>query len=102
MLFKNIFEKTFCIDVDVIDEQLLPRTIQVVVTIYRDFWWFFKQRFHVMVLAITSQTRADFTKYSVQNDYFNFSDVEKNIINELSRIKIMCTSCKIYMGETHE
>lgn len=102
MLFKNIFEKSFCIDVDVIDEQLLPRTIQVVVTIYRDFWWFFKQRYRLMVAAITHQTQQDFKKYSVQNDYFNFNEVEKNIINELKSVKIICTSCKIYMGETHQ
>lgn len=102
MLFKNIFEKSFCIDVDVIDEQLLPRTIQVVVTIYRDFWWFFKQRYRLMVAAITHQTQQDFKKYSVQNDYFNFNEVEKNIINELKSVKIICTSCKIHMGETHQ
>ena len=55
-----------------------------------------------MVAAITHQTQQDFKKYSVQNDYFNFNEVEKNIINELKSVKIICTSCKIYMGETHQ
>ena len=50
-----------------------------------------------MVAAVTHQTQKDFTKYSVQNDYFNFNEVEKNIINELKSVKIICTTCRIYM-----
>lgn len=97
MFLRSILENTYCIDVKVIDEELINRNIQVVVTIYRDFWWFFKQRYRLMVAAITHQTQQDFKKYSVQNDYFNFNEVEKNIVNELKSVKIICTTCRICM-----
>lgn len=97
MFLSFILNKTYTVIVNVIDAELLEHNIQVVVTIYRDFWWFFKQRYRLMVAAIIHQTQQDFKKYSVQNDYFNFNEVEKNIVNELKAVKIICTTCKICM-----
>jgi hypothetical protein len=97
MFLSFILNKTYTINVQVVDAEMLTHNIQVVVTIYRNFWWFLKQRYRLMVAAVTHQTQKDFTKYSVQNDYFNFNEVEKNIINELESVKITCTTCRICM-----
>lgn len=97
MFLSFILNKTYTINVQVVDAEMLTHNIQVVVTIYRDFWWFLKQRYRLMVAAVTHQTQQDFTKYSVQNDYFNFNEVEKNIVNELKSVKIICTTCRICM-----
>ena len=97
MFLSFILNKTYAINVQVVDAEMLTHNIQVVVTIYRNFWWFLKQRYRLMVAAVTHQTQKDFTKYSVQNDYFNFNEVEKNIINELESVKITCTTCRICM-----
>jgi hypothetical protein len=97
MFLSFILNKTYTINVQAVDAELLAHNIQVVITIYRDFWWFLKQRYRLMVAAVTHQTQKDFTKYSVQNDYFNFNEVEKNIINELESVKIICTTCRICM-----
>ena len=97
MFLGFILNKTYTVTVNVIDAELLKHNIQVVITIYRDFWWFLKQRYRLMVAAVTHQIQKDFTKYSVQNDYFNFNEVEKNIINELKNVKIICITCRIYM-----
>lgn len=97
MFLSFILNKTYTINVQVVDAEMLTHNIQVVVIIYRNFWWFLKQRYRLMVAAVTHQTQKDFTKYSVQNDYFNFNEVEKNIINELESVKITCTTCRICM-----
>jgi hypothetical protein len=97
MFLSFILNKTYTINVQVVDAEMLTHNIQVVVTIYRNFWWFLKQRYRVMDAAVKLQTQQDFTKYSVQNDYFNFNEVEKNIINELESVKIICTTCRICM-----
>lgn len=97
MFLSFILNKTYTVTVNVIDAELLEHNIQVVVTIYRDFWWFLKQRYRLMIATVIHQTQQDFKKYSVQNDYFNFNEVEKNIINELKSVKIICTTCRICM-----
>lgn len=97
MFLSFILNKTYTVTVNVIDAELLSHNIQVVVTIYRGFWWFLKQRYRLMVAAVTHQIQQDFKKYSVQNDYFNFNEVEKNIVNELKAVKIICTTCRICM-----
>jgi hypothetical protein len=97
MFLSFILNKLYTINVQVVDAELLVHNIQVTLAVYRDFWWFLKQRYRLMVAAVTHQTRQDFKKYSVQNDYFNFNEVENNIINELKTVKIICTTCSICM-----
>ena len=98
MFLSFILNKSYTINVQVVDAELLTHNIQVILTVYRDFWWFLKQRYRLMVAAVTHQTQKDFTKYSVQNDYFNFNEVEKNIVDELNSVKILCIECRIFMS----